>query len=76
MEAGQAVGEGTSPSDSPVTRSGSLQSPMTSHQTVLGACPACETPIPSGRLLIEYRTDGRREMFAECPSCRDVVHPR
>ena len=48
---------------------------MTSHQSVLGTCPACDEPIPAGRLLIEYRTDGGRAMYAECPACRDVVHP-
>lgn len=58
------------------SRAGSLQSPMTTHQSVLGSCPACGEPIPSNRLLIEYRADGRREMYAECPACRDVVHPR
>ena len=48
---------------------------MTTNQSILGACPACETPIPRGRLLIEYRADGDRKMYAECPSCLDVVHP-
>jgi len=48
---------------------------MTSNQSLLGACPDCEEPIPAGRLLIEYRSEGRRAMYAECPACREVVHP-
>lgn len=49
---------------------------MTSNQSVLGTCPSCDEPIPDHRLLIEYDSGGRRAMFAECPSCLDVVHPR
>jgi hypothetical protein len=43
---------------------------------VLGLCPGCGSAIPGRRLLIEYETsDGRPAMYAECPDCRDVVHP-
>lgn len=45
--------------------------------TTLGRCPLCETVIPSANKLIEYETsDGWTKMFAECPDCGDVVHPR
>lgn len=41
-----------------------------------GDCPECEAPIPSTDVLVEYETDDRRRrMFAECPSCGEVVHP-
>jgi len=44
---------------------------------MLGRCPRCEVPIPRGGLLIEYETaDGWPQMYAECPSCAEVVHPR
>ena len=46
------------------------------ERSILGSCPTCGEAIPSGYLLIEYRTsDGWPQMYAECPSCRDVVHP-
>ncbi|MFB6354799.1 MAG: hypothetical protein ABEJ92_12025 [Halobacteriales archaeon] len=42
----------------------------------LGACPECGATIPAGGLLIEYETaDGGSARYAECPACRDVVHP-
>lgn len=45
-------------------------------RSILGACPDCGETIPSDRLLIKYTTEeGWPRMFAECPSCRDVVHP-
>jgi NAD-dependent SIR2 family protein deacetylase len=47
---------------------------MSTHAT-LGRCPRCESQIPDRRLLIEYETDDGPAMFAECPACRDVVHP-
>ena len=44
---------------------------------ILGRCPACDVAIPTAGLLIEYETgDGWPQMFAECPACADVVHPR
>jgi hypothetical protein len=48
---------------------------MSTHSP-LGRCPSCESPIPQRRLLIEYETADGQAMFAECPDCRDVVHPR
>ncbi|PSP66551.1 hypothetical protein BRC79_07485 [Halobacteriales archaeon QH_8_67_27] len=42
----------------------------------LGRCPNCEVMIPPGNLLIKYETDdGWPKLFAECPDCRDPVHP-
>ena len=44
---------------------------------MLGWCPDCEAPIPTGQLLIEYETSrGWPQMFAECPACTKVVHPQ
>ena len=44
---------------------------------ILGRCPNCDADIPAAGLLIEYETDGGwPQMFAECPACADVVHPR
>lgn len=42
----------------------------------LGRCPNCEVMIPPENLLIKYETDGGwPKLFAECPDCRDPVHP-
>lgn len=47
------------------------------HARTLGHCPVCGTAIPSRHKLIEYETEsGWLTMFAECPDCLDVVHPR
>ncbi|WP_438267191.1 DUF7837 family putative zinc-binding protein [Halorussus gelatinilyticus] len=43
-------------------------------QTV-GRCPNCGESITRDYLLIEYESEGRPARFAECPDCRDVVHP-
>lgn len=45
--------------------------------TNLGRCPRCEAAIPGHNKLIEYETsEGWTAMFAKCPACQDVVHPR
>lgn len=49
---------------------------MSTTATTLGTCPRCTAHIPATRLLIEYRTDDGPAMYAECPGCLDVVHPR
>jgi len=41
----------------------------------LGRCPDCETEIPRAGVIIEYETGDGTEAYAECPDCRDVVHP-
>ncbi|RMB23982.1 hypothetical protein ATH50_1214 [Haloplanus aerogenes] len=49
-----------------------LRSPMSS---TLGDCPRCDARISTARLLIEYDTSDGPAAYAECPGCRDVVHP-
>lgn len=42
-----------------------------------GECPNCDAAIPSAYVLIRYETsDGWPRLFAECPACKDVVHPQ
>jgi hypothetical protein len=41
----------------------------------LGTCPDCGTPIPTTRVLIEYQRNDGPAVYAECPDCREVVHP-
>lgn len=42
----------------------------------LGACPVCDTTVPSARLLIKYESEGGwPRMFAECPRCEIPIHP-
>lgn len=41
----------------------------------LGTCPRCEESIPSGNVLISYDTPDGESVYAECPDCREPVHP-
>lgn len=53
-------------------------STTTSHDDspTLGLCPDCGTEIATYNVLIEYETDdGQPALWAECPECREVVHP-
>ncbi|WP_458187160.1 DUF7837 family putative zinc-binding protein [Haladaptatus sp. NG-WS-4] len=49
---------------------------MATEPASLGMCPDCESDIPRGYVLIEYGTENGKERFAECPDCREIVHPR
>ncbi|MFC4552767.1 MULTISPECIES: hypothetical protein [Halorussus] len=49
---------------------------MSAETKTLGRCPNCARAIPRDYLLIEYVSEGTPAKFAECPDCRDVVHPR
>ncbi|WP_276300689.1 hypothetical protein [Halorussus lipolyticus] len=46
-----------------------------SPASTLGRCPNCGEAITRDCVLIEYESKGRPAAFAECPDCRDVVHP-
>ncbi|MFB6299361.1 MAG: hypothetical protein ABEH65_03800 [Halobacteriales archaeon] len=48
---------------------------MSTRSPTLGTCPRCEASIPPGHTLIEYETTEGSAVYAECPDCRDVVHP-
>jgi carbonic anhydrase len=48
---------------------------MHSRQSALGTCPLCNASIPEVRVLIEYETADGPDVWAECPSCLEVVHP-
>lgn len=41
----------------------------------LGQCPRCGTPIGPVDVLITYGESDDERHFADCPGCRDVVHP-
>jgi hypothetical protein len=43
--------------------------------STLGDCPRCDTRISRAQLLIQYDTADGPAAYAECPDCRDVVHP-
>lgn len=49
---------------------------MATEPASLGRCPDCSGRIPRGYLLIEYETEEGSQRFAECPDCREIVHPR
>lgn len=66
----------------PTGRVGHLKNPPMSTTThsrtppTLGHCPDCTAEIASYDVLIEYETeDGQPAIWAECPECREVVHP-
>lgn len=48
---------------------------MVPQHSILGTCPNCHTSITVAAILIEYETANERRVYAECPSCRDVIHP-
>ncbi|WP_216824777.1 DUF7837 family putative zinc-binding protein [Salinigranum rubrum] len=49
---------------------------MTANAAPLGHCPECGRSVPQNWVLIEYeRENGERGVFAECPSCEEVVRP-
>ncbi len=48
---------------------------MATESAPLGMCPNCGSDITRGYLLIEYDTEEGAERFAECPDCREIVHP-
>lgn len=49
---------------------------MSAEHSPLGTCPACETEIPEGMVLIEYERDGDWAVYVECPSCEVPVEPQ
>ncbi len=43
---------------------------------LLGNCADCECPIPTENLLVSYQSrEGWPCMYAECPSCEEIVRP-
>jgi hypothetical protein len=53
-----------------------LPSLCMTRDPALGCCPDCGEHIPQGWLLVEYEKDsGETGIWAECPSCNDVVRP-
>lgn len=48
---------------------------MSQTASALGRCPDCGASIPAGRLLIAYERADGTAVYADCPGCRDVVHP-
>jgi hypothetical protein len=49
---------------------------MSNDESVLGRCPHCGEFITDVWVLVEYETeDGSTGIWAECPSCEDVVSP-
>ncbi len=50
---------------------------MMSDDSRLGVCPNCGHDIrPIDELITFERSDDSIGMFAECPSCEEVVEPR
>lgn len=49
---------------------------MPDDTQILGRCPDCGDEIPEAWLLVEYtKDDGTEGIWAECPTCEDVVAP-
>jgi len=41
----------------------------------LGHCPRCGEELGTVDVLISYEADDGQHHWADCPGCRDVVHP-
>jgi len=53
-----------------------LPLPMPDDTQRLGRCPNCDERITTPWLLVEYeKDDGTEGIWAECPTCEDVVAP-
>jgi len=48
---------------------------MTAENQTLGNCPFCNARVPEHQSIIEFVTNGKQRVFAECPECREVVDP-
>jgi hypothetical protein len=46
------------------------------RQKVAGVCPFCGSAITAGGILVEYKTDGKTGVFAECFECEEPVLPQ
>ncbi len=47
------------------------------HPTrALGNCPFCGTEITSEAVLVEFESDGKERLFAECYECNEPVEPQ
>jgi hypothetical protein len=42
----------------------------------IGTCPFCHAEVATTDVIIEYESNGRPAVYAECPGCRDVVNPK
>lgn len=47
-----------------------------SQEGSLGSCSICSAEIEDDRLLVEYETGGNQRVYAECPDCLNIVHPK
>jgi uncharacterized protein with PIN domain len=53
-----------------------IESMNRSAPSPIGRCPYCSRKVAESSVLIEYeRTSGEIGVFAECPSCGEVVRP-
>ena len=49
---------------------------MTDNTPKHGRCPECDEDISAAYIFIEYeKDDGTTGIWAECPTCGDVVNP-
>jgi len=49
---------------------------MTDDTPTHGRCPGCGEGISAACILVEYeKNDGTTGIWAECPTCDDVVSP-
>mgnify|MGYP000043471842 CR=1 FL=1 len=49
---------------------------MTDDTPKHGRCPECDEDISAAYILVEYeKGDGMTGIWAECPTCDDVVSP-
>ncbi|WP_449406645.1 DUF7837 family putative zinc-binding protein [Natronobacterium haloterrestre] len=49
---------------------------MSDSTRILGNCPFCGTEITSEAVLVEFETNGKERLFAECSECNEPVEPQ
>lgn len=45
------------------------------NRNQFGLCPNCGSQIRPAQVIIEYETDTATRAYADCPGCREIVHP-
>jgi len=53
----------------------SSSSPMVTKNATLGVCPFCGSILRAGSVILEYKVNGERRVYADCEECNEPVHP-
>jgi formate dehydrogenase maturation protein FdhE len=48
---------------------------MVTKNATLGVCPFCGSILRAGSVILEYKVNGERRVYADCEECNEPVHP-